>query len=181
MSKLISIGKILNFHGIKGEVKMGFTAGKESLIKNLKKVYLFINNNKVCYDVDSVRFHKNFAIVKFKQVNTVNEVMDIKGLLVHIEEDVLKSKLQKDEYLISDLVGLNAFDSNGNQIGIICDLGENKATDLIQIQKPNGLKFMVPFVKDWVPVVDIDNKKVIINMRDGIDFTEEKQDSNNEV
>ena len=181
MSKLISIGKILNFHGIKGEVKMGFTAGKELIIKNLKKVYIYINNNKLCYDIDTVRFHKNFAIVKFRQINSVNEVMDIKGLLVHIEENLLKSKLQKDEYLISDLVGLNVFDTNGNQIGIICDLGENKATDIIQIQKNNGLKFLVPFVKDWVPIVDIVNKKIVINMREGIDTTNEIKGSNNEV
>lgn len=181
MSKLISIGKILNFHGIKGEVKMGFTAGKEPIIKNLKKVYIYINNNKLCYDIDTVRFHKNFAIVKFKQINSVNEVMDIKGLLVHIEEDLLKSKLQKDEYLISDLVGLNVFDTNGNQIGIICDLGKNKATDLLQIQKANGLKFIVPFVKDWIPIVDIDNKKIVINMRDGIDITNKTKGSNDEV
>lgn len=181
MSKLISIGKILNFHGIKGEVKMGFTSGKEQVIKNLKKVYLYINNNKLCYDIETVRFHKNFAIVKFKQINTVNEVMDIKGLLVHIEEDLLKSKLQKDEYLINDLIGLNVFDTNGHKIGIICDMGDNKANDLIQIQKPNGLKFMVPFVKDWVPMVDINNKKIVINMREGIDFTNEKQGSSHEV
>ena len=45
-SKLISIGKILNFHGIKGEVKMGFTSGKESVIKSLKKVYIFVDNKK---------------------------------------------------------------------------------------------------------------------------------------
>ena len=83
--------------------------------------------------------------------------------------------------MISDLVGLNVFDTNGNQIGIICDLGENKATDLLQIQKANGLKFLVPFVKDWVQIVDIENKKIVINMRDGIDTTNEKQGSSHEV
>ena len=61
-NKLISIGKILNFHGIKGEVKAGFTAGKESLLKSLKQVFVFQNNVKTAYDIESVRFHKNFAI-----------------------------------------------------------------------------------------------------------------------
>ena len=75
MSKLISIGKILNFHGIKGEVKMGFTAGNENLIKSLKQVFVFQNNVKISLDIASVRFHKSFAIVKFKQINSINEVI----------------------------------------------------------------------------------------------------------
>lgn len=176
MSKLISVGKILNFHGIKGEVKMGFTAGKENLIKSLKQVYLFIDNIKTAFDVQSVRFHKNTAIVKFKQVNSIDEVMQIKGLLVHITEDMLKSKLDKDEFLISDLVGLDAFDTDGNKIGCVFDIGENKASNLLEIQKMNGLKFMVPFVKEWVPVVDIPAKKIVINMIEGIDSAVPQQD-----
>ena len=123
-----------------------------------------------------MRFHKNFAIIKFKQINSVNEVMEIKGLLVHITEDMLKSKLEKDEFLIKDLVGLAAFDTDGNKLGVVADIGENKASNLIEIQKANGLKFMVPFVKEWVPVVDLDNQKIVINMIEGIDTDSTKQD-----
>lgn len=169
MSKLISIGKVLNFHGIKGEIKLGFTAGKENLIKSLKKVYLFVDNNKVEFSVSSVRFHKNFAIVKFGGINSIDDVMKIKGLLVHVPEEFLKSKLQKDEFLISDLVGLEVFDTNGEKIGKVNDIGENKASNLIEIEKLNGLKFMVPFVKEWVPEVDLDGKKIVVNMIEGID------------
>ena len=176
MSKLISVGKILNFHGIKGEVKMGFTAGKEDLIKSLKQVYVFIDNVKTSFDIQSVKFHKNTAIVKFKQMNSINDVMQIKGLLVHITEDMLKSKLEKDEFLISDLVGLEAFDTEGSKIGTVFDIGENKASNLLEIQKLNGLKFMVPFVKEWVPVVDLPANKIVIKMIEGIDADVPQQD-----
>ena len=70
-NKLISVGKILNFHGIKGEVKMGFTAGNEALIKNLRSVFIFIDNEKKSFQVESVRFHKNFAIIKFSEINSI--------------------------------------------------------------------------------------------------------------
>lgn len=102
--------------------------------------------------------------------------MEIKGLLVHITEDMLKSKLEKDEFLIKDLVGLAAFDTDGNKLGVVADIGENKASNLIEIQKANGLKFMVPSVKEWVPVVDLDNQKIVINMIEGIDTDSTKQD-----
>jgi len=74
-SKLISVGKILNFHGVRGEVKVGFTAGKEGrdggsrLIENLKKVFVFLNDEKTELNVEYVRFHKNVALVKFKEIN----------------------------------------------------------------------------------------------------------------
>lgn len=178
MGKLISIGKILNFHGIKGEIKMGYSAGKESLIKSLKNIYVYINDEKVCYDVQSVRFHKNFAIIKFRQINSIDDVMLIKGLLVHVPEELLKANLKKDEFLIKDLINAKVFDTNGNEIGVISDVGENKASNILEIQKSNGLKFMVPFVKELVPEVDLNNNKIIINMIEGMDITAVTGDAN---
>lgn len=168
-SKLISIGKILNFHGIKGEVKMGFTAGKENVIKSLKKAYLFVDDKKIELDVEYVRFHKNAALIKFKQLGSINDVMQYKGLLVHIYEEDLKSSLEKDEYLISDLIGMDVFDTEGNNIGVVDVVGENKASNLICVKKPDLRTFMVPFVKELVPIVDLQNNKIVVKMLDGID------------
>lgn len=173
MSKLVSIGKILNFHGIKGEVKMGFTSGNESLIKSLKQVCIFVANKKEIFNVLAVRFHKNFAIVKFENVNSIDDVMKIKGALVHVTEEVIKNKLSKDEFLVADLIGLDVFDTQGVKVGIVTDMGTNNASDLVEIQKTNGLKFLVPFVKHWIPVVDMDNRKIIVNMEGGIDTSVE--------
>ena len=180
MSKLISVGKILNFHGIKGEVKMGFTAGRETVLKNLKQVFVFTDNVKKQLDVESVRFHKNTAIIKFKQLNSINDVMSVKGLLVHVNEDILKAGLQKDEFLINDLIGLKVYDTEGIEIGKVSDVGENKASNLLEIQKNNGLKFMVPFVKEWVPSVDLENNKIVIKMENGIDTTVNQEQNEND-
>lgn len=169
MNKLISVGKIINFHGIKGEVKLGYSAGKEDLIKSLKEVYVFINDEKKLLDVEYVRFHKNFALVKFKQLNSINDVMLYKGLLVHIYKDSVKSHLEEDEYLIADLEGLDVFDTDGNKIGTVDVVGENKASNLICVKKPDMKTFLVPFVKELVPVVDLGNKKIVIKLLDGMD------------
>lgn len=173
MSKLVSIGKIVNFHGIKGEVKMGFTSGKERLIKSLRTVFIFLNDKKEAFDVESVRFHKNFAIVKLKNINSIDDVMKIKGSLVHVNEETIKNSLETDEFLINDLIGLDAFDTEGNKIGTVSAMGDNSASDLLEIQKQNGLKFLVPFVKEWIPLVDLTNKKIVVKMLEGIDITVE--------
>ncbi len=168
-SKLVSIGKVLNFHGIKGEVRMGYTAGNESLIKSLKTVFIFVNNEKKPFNVESVRFHKNFAIVKFSEINSINDVMPIKGSLVHLEETDVKSGLEEDEFLINDLVGLVVKDTEGHDIGVVNQVGENRASSLLSVKKPDGQTFMVPFVKELVPEVNLAEGIVVVKMIDGLD------------
>ncbi len=148
---------------------MGFTAGNERLIKSLKTVFLFQNDKKFPLEVEYVRFHKNFALVKFKGLDSINDVLDYKGLLVHVYEEVVKSALDKDEYLISDLTGLDVYDTDGNKIGIVDVVGENGASDLICVKKADSKRFMVPFVKELVPVVDLAANKIVINMIEGLD------------
>ena len=152
---------------------MGFTSGKERLIKSLRTVFIFLNDKKEAFDVESVRFHKNFAIVKLKNINSIDDVMKIKGSLVHVNEETIKNSLETDEFLINDLIGLDAFDTEGNKIGTVSAMGDNSASDLLEIQKQNGLKFLVPFVKEWIPLVDLTNKKIVVKMLEGIDTTVE--------
>lgn len=148
---------------------MGFTSGKESVIKSLKRVFIFVDDKKIELNIEYVRFHKNTALIKFQGYDSINEILQFKGLLVHIYEEDLKSHLEQDEYLIKDLIGLDVFDTVGNRIGIVDIIGENKASNLICIKKTDLKTFMVPFVKELVPEVDLINKKIVINMIDGID------------
>ena len=114
---LISIAKILNFHGIRGEAKLGFSKGREKQIENLKRVYVLKDKNYKELNVSSVRFHKHFAIVKFKEFQTVNDVEEYKGCDIFLEKTKVEETLDNDEYLISDLIGLDVFDEDGCCIG----------------------------------------------------------------
>lgn len=168
MSTLISIGKIINFHGIKGEVKLGYTKGKEQQLENLSTVYAKKNNETIELTITSLRFHKGFAIVKFKELNSINEVMELKGLIVYIGKDIVSNKLQEDEYFTSDLKGLEVFDTDGTKLGIVVGVAENGATDLLSVKIRDNSTHFVPFVKELVPLVDIQNKKITIKNIDGL-------------
>lgn len=165
---LISVAKILNFHGIKGEAKLGYTKGKENLIQNLKKVFVLKNSDYKELNVDSVRFHKHFAIVKFKEFLTVNDVEVYKGCDLYITKEEVENNLQSDEYLISDLIGMDVYDEDGCLVGKICAIGENLASNLLSVKDDNGKEHLVPFVKDLVPVVDLKNNRVVINNIEGL-------------
>lgn len=162
----ISIGKILNFHGIKGEAKIGFS--NQSFIKNAKTV--FVGNEKKELNVSSVRFHKNFAIVKFIEINSINELIEFKGQNIYTSKEKVIKSLDKNEFLINDLIGLKVFDNEENYIGNVEEIRKSLANDIICIKTPikDEDLILVPFVSELVPIVDIKNGKIIIKPIEGL-------------
>ncbi len=168
MSTLISIGKILNFHGIKGEVKLGYTKGKEAQLQNLETITAKKGTENIELTISQVRFHKGYAIVKFKEINSINEVMELKGCILYIGKDTAEQDLKEDEYFTSDLKGLEVFDTEGNRLGFVAAVSENGATDLLSVKIKDDSFHMVPFVKELVPEVDLKNNKIVIKNIDGL-------------
>ena len=161
----ISIGKILNFHGIKGEAKVGFS--NRALIENLKKA--FLGNDKKEFEVASVRFHKNFAIIKFCKINSINELLEFKGQNIYLLKEDIQKSLDKNEFLIDDLIGLKVFDNEENFIGEIVEIQKSPANDILCIKSDVKKDLiLVPFVSELVPIVDIKGNKVIIKPIGGL-------------
>lgn len=168
MEDLISIGKILNFHGIQGEARIGYTANKEHQLIAIKNVYAVKDSKIVPLTIEKIRFHKTIAIVKFKEISSVNEIAELKGARIKVPKEKIAAYLEKDEYYIDDLIGLDAFDTNNNYLGKIVNIISTYEEDLLEIKDQNNLKHLVPFVKELVPEVFIKEKKVIINKIPGL-------------
>ena len=164
----ISIAKILNFHGIKGEVKLGFSKGRENFISSVKTVYLLCGDEYKELNISSLRFHKQHAIVKFKEFDNINDVTQYKGFDLYVKENTVKDTLEDDEFLITDLYGLSVYDTDGCEIGVISEVADNPANYILMVKASNDKTYMVPFVKELVPVVDIKNKKVVVNNIEGL-------------
>jgi len=168
MSKFVSVGKILNFHGIKGEAKVGFSKGQENFILALGSVYIKKDNEYLPFELESVRLNKNFALMKFKGITSINELLDYKGCLLFVEEEVIRETLEEDEFLIDELVGLDVFDTDGKKLGFVVGVSNNGATDLLSVKTKDGKVSLVPFVNALVPSVDIKEKKIILNNIEGL-------------
>ena len=80
----------------------------------------------------------------------------------------VEETLDNDEYLIVDLIGMDVYDEDGSCIGKIIQVGDNRASNLLSIQDGNGKVHLVPFVKALVPVVDLTNRKVVVNNIEGL-------------
>ena len=165
---LISVAKILNFHGIKGEAKLGYSKNREKQIEALERVYVKKDNKYTEFHVTAVRFHKHFAIVKFKEFSTVNDVEEYKGCDIFLPKVEVEENLDDDEYLISDLIDMEVYDEDDGCLGKIIAVGENLANNILSIKDNNGKEHLVPFVKELVPVVDLKGRKVVINNIEGL-------------
>ena len=163
--EFISIGKIMNFFGIKGEAKIGYS--NQNQIKTASVVHLLDNSEPRILTVSNVRFHKNFAIVKFREINDINDLMPYKGQRIFIKKDAALKVLEKDEFLIRDLVGLNVFQDD-KKIGTIENVSTNGVQDILNIKDLIGKIHLVPFVSEFFPEVDIKNKRIIITPIEGL-------------
>lgn len=168
MEEFLSIGKILNFHGIQGEAKVGYSANKEHQLIAFKNVIAVKDSQNIPLTIEKIRFHKTIAIVKFKEISSVNEISELKGAYIKVPKEKLKAYLEKDEYYTDDLIGMKAFDTNNNYIGNIVNIAGTNNDDLLVVKDQEGKEYLVPFVKELVPEVLIEEKKVIINKIPGL-------------
>lgn len=168
MSKYISVGKILNFHGIQGEAKVGYSKNQQDFFCALKEVFVLSEHEYVPLKIKSCRLNKSFAIVKFEGINSINDILPYKNSLLFVPEETIRESLDEDEFLIDELVGLEVFDTNDRKIGFIIGVSNNGATDLLSVKTKSKKVSLVPFVKAIVTHVSIKDKKVVINNLEGL-------------
>ena len=166
-NNFISIGKILNFHGIQGEAKVGYSRNQADFLKTLKRAYIFYENEYVEHKIKYVKFNNKFAIIKFNGINTVNDILLYKNCLIYVPQEEFEEVLGEDEYLVDDLVGLDVY-SKDKKVGVVVGISSNGATDLLSVRGWSTTISLIPFVNDLVPEVDIKNKKVYINEIQGL-------------
>ena len=167
MERLLQVGVISSTHGVRGEVKVFPTTDDVKRFKKLKKVILDTGREHLTLEIESVKFFKQFAIVKFKGIDNINDIEKYKGksLLVDRENAV---KLRKDEYFIADMIGLAVFTEDGEEFGKLRDVLETGANDVYIIDSLKYGEVLVPAIKQCILDVDIENGKMLIHLMEGL-------------
>ena len=163
----VSVGKILNFHGVKGEAKFGYSKNREDFLSKLDVVYIQINSEYQEVEIENLRFTPKCAIIKFKGIDSLNDIIAYKGCLVFVNENAAREHLEEDEFLIDELVGLNVYDGD-YRVGSVVGVSNNGASDLLSVKTNSKNICLVPFVKAIVISVDIKSKRIQINNIEGL-------------
>ena len=167
MEDLLKVGIISSTHGIRGEVKVFPTTDDPQRFKKLDRVLLDNEKEKRELKIQSVKFFKQFVIVKFAEINDINDVEQYKGssLFVTRKQAV---KLDKDEYFIADLIGISVIAQKEQLKGILKDVIETGANDVYVIALSDGRELLLPAIKECVLSVDIEKGEMQIRLLDGL-------------
>lgn len=148
----IYVGKIVNTHALKGEVRIiSNFEFKDKVFKKDKALYIGDLKNKEI--IESYRIHKNFDMIKFIGIDYINDVLKYKGKKVYVLKEEMS--LKDDEYLDVDLINLNAL-FNDKEIGKVKDIINNNGYKLFLV----GDKY-IPYNKDFIQKISLKENVII--------------------
>ena len=167
MEKRLQVGVISSTHGIRGEVKVFPTTDDVNRFKKLKKVYLETGKEQIPLEVQSVKFFKQFAILKFKGIDNINDIERYKRcpLLVERKDAV---ELDEDEYFIADMIGMTVETEDGKEFGTLKDVIETGANDVYVIESREHGEVLIPAIRECILDVDVEEQKMKIHLMDGL-------------
>lgn len=157
MMNYICIGKIVNTHGIKGEVRLlSNFKYKNKVFK--KGMLIYIGKNKEKEVIFSYRPHKQFDMITMEGYININQVLKYKGMKVYInKEDLI---LKEDEYLDEDLIGLDVM-INNKVVGVVKNIEKYPQQNLILV-KNSKKEFLIPYVSDIIEEINFEKRYISI-------------------
>lgn len=163
MLKRFKLGQIVNAVGLKGESKVYPYTDYKERFEELDSLYI----ENTLYNIEKVRYMGEMAIVKFEGVSDRNAAEALKGSYLYIDRENAR-ELDEDEYFIPDLIGIEIKDEKGGVIGKLSDVIQNAAHDVYEIEMPDGRKFMIPAVGEFVLDVDMDSRVMTVRLIEGM-------------
>lgn len=167
--KYICIGKYINTHGIRGEIKIeSYSDFDAERYKKGKTVYMLIEGAYQPFTVASFRKHQGHCLVSFEGKDNINDVEPYKGSMIFVKDEDRKP-LGKGEFYRSDLIGLDVFDESHTHIGKILQVEETLGANLnLRILKEDGKEVLVPYVPDFIRNVDPERQEMTIHTMEGL-------------
>ena len=157
----IEVGKIVNTHALKGEVKIkSFSNMKRFEVGNT----LYLSDNYIEVKVKTHRIKDNIDYITLENYEDINLILPYKNKSLYIKDEQLK-KLDKNEYYIKDLLDLKVYNEDNKYIGIVKNVSEYPANFMLEIEKENKKIVLVPFRKEFVVMV---SDKIIIHEIEGL-------------
>ena len=165
MEDYLMVGVIANTHGVRGEVKVYPTTDDVNRFKKLKEIYM--GDEKAPLHIQSVKFQKNMVILGFKEFTTLNEVEGLRNKELFVDR-AHAVKLQKDEYFISDLIGMEVVTDEGKTLGEVQDVLQTGANDVYVVKTTDGKEVLLPAIKECVLKVDMNERVMSVHIMEGL-------------
>lgn len=171
--ELIKIGKLTSTIGIKGSVKITplFFNAEEIL----ELIINYAKNNIYAYSdgtfpkkitLISSRLSKNTIVAEFKEIKTIEDSKKSLGKAIIVEKDVYETYLQQTDSFVK-YIGYTVEDINLGVLGQVTDV-QRSGQKLLIIDDGTSDGKMIPFVPQFIDIIDDKNKCVKTNLPEGI-------------
>ncbi|PHK50714.1 ribosome maturation factor RimM [Staphylococcus edaphicus] len=164
----VEIGKIVNTHGIKGEIKVKSNSDfTETRFQPGEKVIIERKNTESLeFIIASYRMHKGLHMLTFEGIHNINDIEYLKGETIMQDRDHEEIELGEHEFYYSDIIGCTVFDDKETPIGRVTEIFETGANDVWVVK--GDKEYLIPYIADVVKDIDVEGRRIVITPMEGL-------------
>jgi 16S rRNA processing protein RimM len=163
----VVIGKITGAHGIRGEVRVTLFIDDPETLNDMETLYLERRSGREPLDVESVRFHKGNALVKFKVVRDRSEAEQLRGREVVIPFEWLPA-LEEDEFYVAEIVGLTVETEQGEPLGKVEQVIFTGSNEVYVVRGGPEGEILLPAIESVINSVDLEAGRIVVTVPEGL-------------
>ena len=165
MKQYLEIGKIVNVHGLRGDVKVVPWCDEPEFLSEFDTLYLGKAQKPV--NVTAARLQKGNVLLHLEGVDTVEAAEQLRNQVLYMDRDEVE--LEEGVYFIQDLIGLEVLDADtGKSYGKLSDVMQTGANDVYEIKDEIGKTVLIPAIPDVVQETDLDGGVMRIRPLEGL-------------
>jgi 16S rRNA processing protein RimM len=167
MDKYLELGQIVNVKGLKGEVKVNSFTDDNTKFERIPKVFLKQKGTLKEYEIEKVGYSKNQVIIKFKNINSVEEAETLRNSYIVVDREIF-GELPEGVYYIADLLGLDVYTEDGTLLGKVDDIFSTGSNDVYVVKDELGKQKLLPGIDEVIKQIDLKSGKIIVNLIEGL-------------
>lgn len=167
MASDLEIGQIVNTFGIKGMIKVKPFSDDITKFEQLKKIYIKNQKEKKEYIIEEVKYHKIMVMLKLQGINNIEDAEKLRNSYITVSRKDVKP-LQEGEYYIVDLLGLDVFTDENENLGILDDIFNTGSNDIYVVKDGQGKQILLPAIAEVIKEINLDSKKIIVHLIEGL-------------
>lgn len=159
----VEVGKIVNTHGIKGEIKVKSNSDFTDIRFQPGEIVEIERKDKesLTFTISSYRMHKGLHMLTFEGIDNINDIEHLKGETLVQERDHEEIELGEHEYYYSDIIGCTVFDEEDTPIGRVIEIFETGANDVWVVK--GDKEYLIPYIADVVKEIDVEGRRIQIS------------------
>ena len=158
---LIEAGRIVNTHGVQGEVKIEIWLDSPRFFKSFRRLVLPDGGER---KILSAREHKGFVIARLEGVEDVNAAMCLKGRIVSVRRE--DAALPRGTFFLQDIIGAKVVDEAGSEIGTLTEVMETPASNIYVVRGER--EHLIPAVPEFILSVDAEAGIIRVHLIEGM-------------